>query len=428
MELSLAATHFEPDWVVVSGASLVCLFVVASSRLTGGKLFCPWRMFLLANAGGLGISFLGMNPLMEPWATETWLVWGLAVLGYCVGSWITHLVPMSNPGAGGSVVVAASTTTSERRLFVVVTIPFLLAILGGLAAIGTFPVFAEEPELARGQFAFHAPWSGWFLGASMLSFLFGARVLATGGVGVWVYHVLFWTVVALQMLTGIRGAALFGFFCLASQWELLRGKVPMAKIAMGLGLFFVLFIGVALLRMGDAVRFARGIPLETILGVVFGPPYTYIANCFWNLDHGIREVVSGTGHPSTWGFSLTQGIWDAFGVGGDVAKSLGFDTVFNESSAKKKDLNTFSFVWPLFKDGGLPLAVLFPLAWGFCAELVHRLAERGSRSLGLVSSYLTFASLFSFFALYFVVGSYLVFFAITVVLTIALHRSDRTGA
>lgn len=424
MELSLAASHFDPDWVVVSVSGLVCLLVVASSRFTGGKLFSPWRMFLLANVGGLGISFLRMNPLMDEWAAETWMIWGLAILGYCAGSWITHLIPMPAGPPEGHGGADGATATQERAMFVLVSVPFFIAILGGLATIGTFPVFAAEPELARGQFAFHAPWSGWFLGASMLSFLFGARVLATGGRGVWVYHVLFWVVVALQMLTGIRGAALFGFFCLASQWELLRGRVPVAKVAMGLGLFFVLFVGVALLRMGDAIRFARGIPLETIVGLVFGPPYTYIANCFWNLDFGIREILSGSGHPGTWGFSITQGIWDAFGVGGDVAKSLGFDTVFNESSAKREDLNTFSFVWPLFKDGGLPFVALFSLVWGLAAELIHRIAERGSRSTGLVSTYLTFASLFSFFALYFVVGSYLVFFAITAVLAIALHRAE----
>jgi oligosaccharide repeat unit polymerase len=227
-----------------------------------------------------------------------------------------------------------------------------------------------------------------------------------------------------QMLTGIRGVALFGIFYLASQYEMVRGRLPLLRIIMGVAAFMLAFIGVALLRMSDVLQAAAGVPLPVLLKFAIRPPYVYIANCYWNLDWGIRCMLDGTGHPTTWGFSTTAGIWDAFGVGQDIGKSLGFETVFHEKSAKVEGFNTFSFVWPLYKDGGIPWVAMFSLAWGFVASLLHRLAM-ARRTFGwqIISSYLTFASLFSFFALYFIVGSYLVYLLPLLAIAIALDRA-----
>jgi len=420
MELRLAASIFDPQWGVVLASFLFCLVVLLTARSPKAQLFSPWRMFLLANVGGLGISFLRLDRLMSPWAPETWLVWGLAVFAYSCGAWIAHLLPMA--GGGGN--PAPDDPGRERMLMLALSVPFLVALAGGLATVGTFPVFAREPEVARGAFAFHAPWSGWFFGSVVLVFLFGARVVARGGPRVWRYHALLWGVLLCQMLTGIRGAALFGFFCLASQWEMVRGKVPVAKVLAGVAFFLFLFTGVAILRMGDALKFTKQVPLGTVASIVAGPPYIYIANCYWNLDHGIREILAGNGHPTTWGFSVTAGIWDALGVGGDIGKSLGYESVFNERSAKNASLNTFSFVWPLYKDGGIPFVVLFCVVWGWVAEFLHRLAIRTRSTLWqILSTYLTFASLFSFFALYFIVGSYLMFFLFAIALAFLLERA-----
>lgn len=417
MDLSGGVT-FAPNWFLVITCGLVCLGILIGSQRGTGRLFTPLRMFLLANIGGLGIAFLGLDKRMTPWSTDTWIVWIAGVAGYVLGAGFAHLARMDGGDSG-----PPPADGLERRLFLLSLVPFCLSILGGVRAVGTFPVFAAEPEEARKLFIFHSFWAGWALAFSMLAFIFGARVIALGGRRVWIYHILFWGVIVGQMLSGIRGVALFGFFCLASQWEFLRGRIPVLKIALGVFLFMAMFIGVAVLRLGDMVQFTGKIPASTIAWVLASPPYIYIANCYWNLDHGVREVVMGAGHPSTWGFSVTRGFWDVVGVGEPIGKSLGFETVFHERSAKVISLNTFSFTWPLYKDGGIPFVALFSLVWGFGATVLHRIAVHG-RSAGaqLVSTYLTFASLFSFFALYFVVGTYLVFLALLVLLCILMAR------
>jgi len=420
--VSLAASQFDPDWTVVCVSTALCATVLGSVRLTKGSLFSPWRMFLLANLGGLAIAHLRLHKLMTPWALETWIVWSSAVAAFSAGAWVSHLVGFGPPSRAGA--WREPQHRLERLVFLLISLPYLFSVAGGVLAVGTFPVFASDPERARTLFAFHAPWSAWFLSSCLLIFPFGARVLARGGKGVLWHHVLFWSIFAMQMLSGIRGPALFGLFCLASQWELMRKGIPLLKVVVGVGLFLALFIGVALLRLGDAVHLAKGIPTETLVSLVVGPPYIYVANCYWNLDHGIREILAGVGHPSTWGFSVTQGMWDILGVGDGIAKSLGFDSIFNETSAKRMDLNTFSFVWTLYKDGGIPFAVLFSAAWGFVTELLHRMAAKGDDSVGILSTYLGFAALFSFFSLYFVVGGYMVFLVLAILLISGIRRAS----
>lgn len=420
MDLNLQV-QFRPEWGIVLLGALLCLVVLVSGLRSGNSLFTPLRLFLLANVGGLSIAYLRLDPRMTMWSMETWVVWLLAVSGYAVGSLFSKFAvpaPTKSPPRGPADIRV------ERGLLLLVSIPFFLAILGGVNAVGTLPVLAGDPEIARRHFVFFAPWAGWALGAAMLVFPLGARVLALGGPGVWKYHILFWVVVLLQLASGIRGPALFGFFCLASQWELGRGRIPLVRIAAGFSLFMALFILVAILRLGDAIHFTSKVPLSTILQVVASPPYVYIANCYWNLDFGIREILQGVGHPATWGFATSSGILDAIMVGGDIGKSLGFESVFNEKSAKVASLNTFSFVWPLYKDGGIPWATSFSLVWGFAASALHRIALlKKTSGWFMVSSFLTFASLFSFFALYFVVGSYLVFFALMILIAILLEKA-----
>lgn len=417
MDLSGGVT-FAPNWFFVILCGLICLGILVGSQRGTGRLFTPLRMFLLANVGGLGIAFLGLDKRMTPWSVDTWIVWIVGVAAYTLGAGFAHMIQM---GAGAP--SAVRDDGLERRLFLLTLVPFCLSLLGGVHAVGTFPVFAAEPEEARKLFIFHSFWAGWALAFSMLAFPFGARVIALGGRRVWIYHVLFWGVIVGQMLSGIRGVALFGFFCLASQWEMLRGRIPLLKIALGVLLFLGMFVAVAVLRLGDMVQFTGRIPASTIAWVLASPPYVYIANCYWNLDYGVRDVLQGTGHPSTWGFSVTRGFWDVVGVGEPIGKSLGFETVFHERSAKVISLNTFSFTWPLYKDGGIPFVALFSLAWGFAATMLHRAAMRGAAAgTQLVSSYISFASLFSFFALYFVVGTYLVFLVLLLLLAILMAR------
>ncbi len=412
----LSTSLFQPIWSVVIPAILICVLVAGSATLLGGQIFAPWRMFLLSNVGGLGIAFLRMHPMMTPWAAETWIVWLLAILSYSVGAWSAQLVPIPK----ANLITSAQSANADRRIFIASCIPFFIAVAGGLLTLGTFPVFAKEPEVARASFAFYAPWSGWFFSSSMLVYLFGARVIAKGGRGVWIHHVLFWSVVLLQMLTGIRTPVLFGFFCLAYQWEIHRGRIPILKIAAGVFLFLVLFIAVALLRQGDAMNFAREIPISTVAAVIVGPPYIYIANNFWNLDHGITQIAMGLGHPSTWGLSSTQGIWDMFGVGMELTRSFGFDTIYNERSSKETSLNTFGFIWPLFKDGGIPFVTIVSLIWGGVAELLHKMAQRLKHPTALtLSPFVAFASLLSFFMFHFFVGAFLVFMLIALLIAMA---------
>jgi len=420
MELSGGVT-FAPNWFVVVLSTLLCLGILVGSQRGNGRLFTPLRMFLLANVGGLGISFLGLDKRMTPWSTDTWIVWLLGVGAYAIGTFLAHLfgIPQGDP--------PDEDDGLDRRMFVLSAMPFFLSLIAGVNAVGTFPVFAEEPEEARKLFIFHSFWAGWALSFSMLAFVFGARVIALGGRKVWIYHVLFWSVIVGQMLSGIRGVALFGFFCLASQWEMLRGRIPILKIALGFVLFMAMFVAVAVLRLGDMLQFTKNVPASTIAWVLASPPYVYIANCFWNLDNGIRDIAMGIGHKATWGFSVTSGFWDVIGVGEPIGKSLGFESVFHERSAKDKGLNTFSYMWPLYKDGGIIFVALFSFAWGIVATLLHRVAVLSRKpGLQLLSTYISFASLFSFFALYFVVGTYMVFFATLVLLVVLMGRARRS--
>jgi oligosaccharide repeat unit polymerase len=218
---------------------------------------------------------------------------------------------------------------------------------------------------------------------------------------------------AIVLLMGIRNPFLMQVFVLVALWDLGRSRLKLWRLGVVGGGFMILFVLVALVRSGvdlspdSLLAMGKFAQRSEVFGMAFKPIYVYIANNFWNLDFGVARIAQGGGHPPTWGASSLEAIFALMGISADLCERMGWDTFLNESNMKVHGLNTFTYLWPLYKDGGMFLALGFSWAWGAGMTWLYRKAVAGDPFDKLIYAYLLFAVGFSFFALYAQVGTYL---------------------
>lgn len=417
----------DPSWWGVG----IGLAMVASAfaRKRGASLFSPARIFLLTHGTALAVSFLNLHDGMSPWGPAMWLVYPGAVLAFLAGC------------ASFSAVRPDPAPSQPPRSvdwfgILVLVSPFLIALVAGVTIarirLGGFPLFSESPEVARRAFvsstaltplgvSFHVLLVAVF--SYMIVFGTGRFVRATGWLG-------FLLAGAIILVLGIRNPFLMQIFVLVALWDLGRARLRLAWLTAVGTAFMVVFVAVAWIRSGmdfDGGRIGAILAFladPKILDLAFRPIYVYIANNFWNLDFGLGQVAMGGGHPTTWGASSSEAIFSFIGFSQDFCERMGWDTFLNESSQKVQGLNTFTYIWPLFKDGGVFLVLGFSWLWGASMTWLYRKALVGDGFDKLLYAYLLFSVAFSFFAFYYQVGTYLVSLAILLGMK-GLMRGDR---
>lgn len=393
---------FDPNVPVVLVCAGICAATLIQARQSGASLFTPLRMYLLTQAGALGIAYLGMNPAMTPLRQVTWAVLIGSALSFTVGCLAANypspalLRPFDRDKLRPTIPAG----------FLAILFGFLiLASLASLSVYGKWPVFSVDPESDRQRFVFHSAWGMWSFGhqtilltLSVFLFFFSKslRIKIVAGV-------IFSASFVIQILIGIRNPLLLAVFVALCMWDLGVKKLRMRVIALAGMLFLFVFVVVAFLRAKVIASLfsttEEGTPIQRMLL----PIYNYISNNFWNLDNSLEKWDRLASPAYQYGLGMIQGILMPI-IRIPTAEENGWLMLTRE---KASGLNTLTYHWVIWQNGGMLLVILFPLFWGWAMTRLYRLSQSSSNLLILyLYAYLLFPVAFGFFSFYFVIGSY----------------------
>lgn len=366
-------------------------------------LFTPLRIYLLSLAATLGIASLRMNPAMTPFHTLTWVV--------LIGSSVTFGVGCLIAGLGQPLVVRPLDIGRFRDRPVILLLLTLfgllvLASMQSLNAFGSWPLFAKSPEEARAVFVFYSTWGMWSYGhetvlltlAPALVFFSRTNWIRVGAM------VVFVAAFVIQMLIAIRNPFLLSVFVWLALWDLGVRRLKIRAILLATFGFFSLFTVIAFMRAKVIKSIFSSTEEGSPLYRMFLPIYNYVANNYWNLDNSLAKWghVAEPNYQYGMGF-LFRGLLQPF-MSYPMPNNLGWKSLSYE---KVSSLNTHTYHWYLWQDGGIFLVLLFPFVWGWASTMLYRKAVgSGNPMLLYLYAYTLFPVAFTFFAFYFSIGSY----------------------
>lgn len=393
---------FDPNVPVVIACAGICAVTLAQARLSRESLFTPLRMYLLTQAGTLGIAYLRMNPAMTPLRAVTWAVLIGSAISFSIGCLAANY---------GSPPVQRPFDRDKLRP----AMPFgflaslfgllILASLASLSVYGKWPVFSGDPETDRGLFVFHSTWGMWSFGHETILLTLSVFLIFFSK-PLWMRissSVILAISFAIQILIGIRNPLLFAVFVALCMWDLGVNRLKTRVIALAGSGFLMVFVVVAFLRAKVIASLFRTTEEGTPFQRMFLPIYTYISNNYWNLDNSLEKWDKLAAPSFQYGLGMIQGILLPI-VRIPTAEENGWLSLTRE---KTLGLNTLTYHWVIWQNGGMLLTILFPLFWGWAMTRLYRTCQASSNLLVLyLYAYLLFPIAFGFFSFYFVIGSY----------------------
>lgn len=372
------------------GGILACLSLLALalwlSHRRGEHVFSPIALFSLSQFGLLAFALLGLNEAMSPPRALTWVVivasWAMFVLGALAA-------PRPVPGP---VEIGAPSASFLRTLLLLAGV-YLLSVFLCWRNMGTFPLLANKPALARDTWIF----SDWVHLLSLPIYvlpplLFWATVRSRGFLRALPYLAIAAPVILSYVLVGSRALLMYWSITVLASWQVLVRRVPLLRIGVVILAIAGLFLAVGIARYGNEMGVAghfniRPKALLALARVGLQGIYDYAANAYWNLDLGLNgQRGEGMEHGHTWGLSSLSGTLFWLRVPWSDLSAFGWDSVANESIRKVATLNSTTYHWGLYKDFGLVGTLLFSLLWGYLVQLLHDAAVRG-RSIFLGVQY-----------------------------------------
>lgn len=393
---------FDPDVPVVLSCVGICAVILVQARVTRQTLFTPLRMYLLTQAATLGIAYLRMSPAMSPLRPVTW--------GVLIGSAITFSVGCMAANYGTVRAIRRFDRDSLRPMlpFLMLIGFFLLLILSSmdsLATYGEWPIFSKDPETDRTKFVFLSTWGMWAFGhETVLLTLSTFLILFAKPLWLRITAGFILTIsFAIEILIGIRNPLLLAVFVALCLWDIGVRRLKTRIIVMAGSAFLMVFILVAFLRARVIQSLFKtteeGSPLERM----FLPVYSYIANNYWNLDNSLEKWHTFSSPPYQYGLGMLHGFLQPF-IRISTPDENGWLLLSKE---KTGGLNTLTYHWNVWQDGGIILTLVFPFFWGWTMTRLYQYCESTRNLFALyLYSYLLFPVAFSFFSFYFVIGSY----------------------
>lgn len=375
----------------LAGYLLILLAIVVGMRgILKGEFFRPRTLFMFVHPLAMGFALLnlfwtenGFGWMYFATAISSWaaFLFGCIVaekfvlppvvkpMGYNHShSWITWLIPIF--GCMGL---------------------FLLSRLGG-----GWPIFSPTPETARMKMisgratAFLFSFAVFSMVFSIDQALLQKRKLFFVGALV---------VMVFVGLTGNRGqifmASIVGISLIETS---LRKNIGLKAVVSG-AIFVVVFLLIGFVRLKDDNPLNESLSVFTGLKMV----YVYMTNGQWNLSVGIEKVARGM-QSFTWGTSSFNGIFYWFSDPIAIQRSLGWDTVMNESVKKYPGLNSTSFQWAFIKDFGITGMLIITFSIGYFLSRLY-LHARGYGWASILSAFLSYPLMFSFNILWLVEGT-----------------------
>lgn len=292
---------------------------------------------------------------------------------------------------------------------------FLLGFLEAYIQAKQLPAFSSNPEIARVKFVLETRFfvHAWLFGPPTLMLSFEFLLLSGLPIRRKLPVAVFSLTVLLAYLTIVTRVDLFRFFIFAlllfhysKQRVSARGMFLFGTLA--LALFFAFYLIRAQNAMSLLVSYrtskihvARGFEWITII-------YSYVVNNFWNFDYAIRHYYEGVEYyPYGYGYQTFKPLLQVLSLDYPLAKSYGFDNVFNQSLVVAKGFNTVIFPWPLFKDLGPFSLYFFSFVFGILTAyfyyntVLRRPTLSRIGTWGIIAGMIFFSCITDFWAMWF---------------------------
>lgn len=343
----------------------VAVVIVLLSVRKGADILSPGRFYALVWSVSFGLTELKLSGLQYAWPLESWLVILAGVTAFLVGTFVSYVLNLDKHLVSVSRMreVLHEWPLRENRLFwsiVVSSFMYLASYLVVYLVKGFIPMFSIRGALSRTEFQIFG--FGVVLHSVVFIFFF------TG-----LYLVQFRnrrTKKLMLVILGIISAVTFLFLLLRFQYIMagvmvltllyystrhLRPRNALIYVAL-LSVFFYL---VSTIRTGQILQQY----LYTSSKMRFGPhlapltePYMYVAMNLENLAHGIDRLEN-----FTFGYFSFDFITALTGLKHWLSKYFSIDpTPFLNST-----YNTYSALWPYYRDFGTVGMVLIQLCLGF---------------------------------------------------------------
>ncbi|MBW8890329.1 MAG: oligosaccharide repeat unit polymerase [Fibrobacteres bacterium] len=364
------------------------LAVLAATLVTafrpGFDLLSPSRIYICVYALLLAFYHLNLSRLQTPWSlTSNLLFYGASALFLAGGLWVWIAGKSKNPDwrLDFTAVRDALRRDSEtvdwpwfRRVYAICILGFLISFGVSMAIVGGLPAFMKDPDDARIKFfsATQITNYGIFLGP--ISLMLGMVLLWFSNPSRagrrWILASLAFVLVLYMSIVTRYDLFRFLIFSVVL-YHYGRKPLRFRHVLVGLFLGAIVFFAAFLIRVNTSSMetFNEMIQVKMPKHLAWASNiYAYLANDFWNYDFAVTRYVDGDRHyPLQYGLGLFRALLWNLHLEGPLDDAFHFDTLYNESAARIKGLNTVVYVWHFYKDFGIAGALLLPLAAGLLA-------------------------------------------------------------
>lgn len=381
-----------------------------------GTLFTPWSLYAISQFGGMAFSLLKLHSAMTDPSATTWVVFWFSAAAFFLGCLIASGKECAvDPKRFYRGIPAA------WLIFGFFSLLWLSSVLDGYLRAGGWPAFQASADRAREAYADR---SGIMWYTSQMGAVQGllGLVVAHTAASRWM-RCLGWlgwgAAVWVSFASGMRFGIVTLLVTLVILIDSTRKRIsPLQAIGFlvvlgaGLSAMFI-FRQTHLQSFVDSIR----IPWDQKIRLAILPIYTYIANCFWNLDSGLTGAAAG--EHVEWGFGYWTFQGGLFFTHFHVALNNSYGFISNYFSFMKiPQLNTASWQWFVYMDFGWLGVMVYAFSWGAIATWLGRLASKHV-AYAILYAYMLFYVAMSFFTLFSMIPEMvLAAFALSVVIII----------
>ncbi len=369
--------------VVSISAFSVALFLILEAVIRKSDFFSPGRIYFFFHSFALGIAFLRFNPAMTPFKLLTSLVYFGSAICFLLGLFVSKLLALrsqaNNPNDSKSHFLNLHQYNWGMH-FIFSLALFTFFIWGTLSLyLHTGAPLLAKDKIQTLRIFLHQRW------ILLYAYTYGGIVMALFSIYIFrpsrhsfYFNVGLWMTTITLIIFSLalqRSALMFFivFFIVFYNYGIRRVSV--------LNLFCIFMLcGSAVLITGffktSSIKNALGNKYSKTASIVLKVPYMYIANNFWNLDFALNPDNFQERHPTTYGYTILQGILDGLYLPGGVLgyqliENTGVDDQFNAQASKIRGWNTIGYQWSWYKDFGIAGVFVGPFLIGLFINILY---------------------------------------------------------
>ena len=366
------------SWIAENPVSsvffLVSFFCLAQAWFLKKDFFSPVNVYCFSQSITLAVAYLKLDYAMSDFKPITWLFWIGAMVCFCGGGLLVHLVAKSR-GVPTSLHSPVPQYGYNWKLHVLlafgVLLLFLVGIFGIIKTVGNLILLTDDPaswmtkDTNYGYFPiFMSLGPLCILLFEVASFSKFNPVRSVRNVA----RVMTFLVIVLSFMAyPNRGTLFFSLGFLVILYNYLHKRISSMWLTLCLALAILAFVAVGNMRNQYGGSSIENVAMQKVMLL----PYMYVANNYWNFDYAINPPSDREYHPHTYGIDFFFGAFEYTGAMGAIRKSARWDGLFDESIQKIGGFNTANYLWEVYKDLYTPGVFLLPLILGMALSLFY---------------------------------------------------------